>query len=181
MSLKWHQIELHPISVFSCHLEVNYCNNQLAGWPSGNYVNYKIGFPVRLTGGFVLDIAHDVFRMLRLVWFISYFRDTFLDFANIFLTNHHGNLRTKIWKKYAPWYNLFLEILEKSFFWFGFLSSKKTIFYCINQVNSGRVRTLWNICVLWPDVSSSYRFRIQGDWYECDGLTCTNRTISGLL
>ena len=95
MFLKWHQIGLHPISVFSCHLEVNSCTNQLAGWPSGNYVNYKMEFPVRLTGGFVLDIAHDGLRMLRLVGFISYFRDNFLDFANIYLMKHLGNPRPK--------------------------------------------------------------------------------------
>ena len=79
MSLKWHQIRLLPISVFSCHLEVNSRTNQLVVWPSGNYVNYKMDFPVRLTGGFVLDIAHDGLSMLRLVGFISYFRDNFLD------------------------------------------------------------------------------------------------------
>ena len=48
-------------------MEVKSHTNQLAGWPSGNYINYKMEFPVRLTGGFVLDIAHDGFRMLRLV------------------------------------------------------------------------------------------------------------------
>ena len=67
MSLKWHLIGLHHISEFSCHLEVKSHTNQLAGWPSGNYINYKMEFPVRLTGGFVLDIAHDGFRMLRVV------------------------------------------------------------------------------------------------------------------
>ena len=67
MSLKWHLIVLHHFSEFSCHLEVMSRNNQLAGWPSCNYLNYKMEFPVRLTGGFVLDIAHDGFRMLRVV------------------------------------------------------------------------------------------------------------------
>ena len=72
-------------------MEVNFFTNQLAGWPSSNHVNYKIDFPVRLTGAFVLYIAHDGLRMLRLVGFISYFRDNFLGFANIYLMKHHGH------------------------------------------------------------------------------------------
>ena len=76
-------------------MEVNFFTNQLAGWPSSNHVNYKIDFPVRLTGAFVLDIAHDGLRMLRLVGFISYFRDNFLDFANTHLMKHHGHPRPK--------------------------------------------------------------------------------------
>ena len=64
-------------------MEVNFFTNQLAGWPSSNHVNFKIDFPVRLTGAFVLYIAHDGLRMLRLIGFISYFIKIVLDFANI--------------------------------------------------------------------------------------------------
>ena len=73
----------------------------------------------------------------------------------------------------------FWKLSEK--FFFCIFKWQRRIFYCISQLNSGRVRTVWNIYVLWPYVSSSYSFRIWGCWYESDRLTCTHRTIWGLL